>query len=730
MLMRASVAALLLFFVGLAGCSHFQSERLSFSPRSGDVRYFHVSESMLFWATDGFPGTEVEYNLSSLVKAEVTAVDDGISELNSRSLSSLLLKNGHILFTTDKDPAFSESLTAMKDLLTSGVVERIDDHGQVVQARFGNQDAVAKLDGKVHETALVRRGLSIMAAWHPRMPQQSLKIGMAWQVPPLVEGGLELPELRYEVSHLDEDTVTLKFQSAGTDSGVVADDSGRGFQEVRAERVKGYLELERHSGWPRRASIVAHRKLGNDGDTAWVSSQMSLEQGGLKPSSNRNLVHSNAAFALYHDRTRTSDPWFESEYLPPFGERTVEESFDRLARTLLWFGTDVVDQQLGLSFQVSASGFSSVLFHLPEAVRLLDSGGKPVVDEVAVDPRFLMGSWYSVADGIDPPLVPFLTDGLSQAQLDSIDRVEVDLPVTVPDQLHTLRLSAGDSVKPVGDSGITIAVDEWAPEQVILRVTRPEGYLPDAFPLIKPLPLTGEGEPLPLFYTRESHSLFEPLRAKMAAEFTEQELMWKQSEFAGEALLLIEGLPMAERYGDLIYSVKAPAGESIEAIEVNLYTTRDEVRTFSAPKALSTLKGGKVVGERFLTYSDVRDVEFAPLNLSDVTGQDAAVDWPNVVMTTAVPAESGEVRQVDANTVEVSEALFSDLEWVRAAHGVNGLPLIAYAEDGSALKPLTEGVFGAMPDALKLDGRKLRFWGEVARVHYPVRVEDKLDQAP
>ena len=278
MLMRASVAALLLFFICLAGCSHFQSERLSFNPRSGDVRYFHVSESMLFWSSDGFPGTEVEYNLSSLVKAEVTAVDDGISELNSRSLSSLFLKNGYILFAT----------------------------------------------GKVHEMALVRRGLSIMAAWQPRMPRQSLKVGMAWQVPPLVEGGLALPELRYEVSHLDETTVTLKFQSAGTDSGVVADDSGRGRHEIRTERVKGYLELERHSGWPRRASVVAHRKLGSRGDTARVSSQMSLEQGGIKPSSNRGLVHSNAALALYHHRTRTSDPWFESEYLPPFGKERLK----------------------------------------------------------------------------------------------------------------------------------------------------------------------------------------------------------------------------------------------------------------------------------------------------------------------------------------------------------------------------------------------------------------------
>ena len=730
MYMRVWFTALLLFVVGLAGCSHFQGERLSFSPRPGDVRYFHVSESMLFWATDGFPGTEVEYHLSSLLEAEVTSFDGGVSELSSRSLSSTFSKNGHVLFTSEKDPLFSESLAAMNDLLKSGVVERIDANGQIAQVRLGNPDAVAKLHGKAHEMALVRRGLSTMAAFQPRLPEQNLEVGLVWQTPPLVEDGVALPALCFEVSHLDEIAVTLKFRTVETDSGAVADrpeQSGRGPQ---ATRVEGFLELERHSGWPRRASVVSHRKLDNDGGSAWVSNQYALEQGGIEPSANRDRVYSNAAMALYHDRTRTSDTWFESEYLPPFGEKPVEESFDRLARTLLWFGTDVVEQQLGLSFQVRASGFSTVLFHLPEAVRLLDSSGNPVVDEVSVDPRFLMGSWYSVAEGIDPPLIPFLTDGLSPAQLDSIERVEVDLPVTAPDQLYSIKLSANDTLQAVGDSGISIAVDEWSSEGVVLRVTRPEGYLPDAFPLIRPMPVTAEGTPLPLFHTRKSHSLFEPLRAKMAAEFSEDELMWKQSEFSMEVLQQINALPMAERYGDLIYSLKVPAGESIEAVEVNLYTTRDEVRTFSAPNALSTLKGGKVVGERFLTYSDFEGVEFAPLSLSDGTRQGTEADWPDVVMTTTTPGELSEVRRVDANTVEMSEALLSDLEWVRAVHVVNGLPLIAYAEDGSALKPLTEGVFGAVSGALKPDGRKLRFWGEVARVRYPVRVIDKLDQAP
>ncbi|WP_226595748.1 hypothetical protein [Marinobacter nauticus] len=719
--MRAIYVAFLFAIALSSGCTP-GPESLVFQPEPGDVRYFNVNESVMIQARGGFPGTERYYHLSSIVKAEATPGDKDSSEVRSNSLSSTFAKDGRVLFTKQEPPAFSESLAAMNDLLHSGIIEHIDWSGQVRDATFNNTQALAALDGKALESALIRRSLSVIAAYQPRLPDQPSQVGMSWRAEPLVSGGLSLPALRYEVSHQTADTVTLKFRMDERDEGPSDELSPQNGHELKAIKFEGFVELERESGWPRRAHVLAHRELDDSGGKVILSQNYTLEQSGIRPGSNRDMVHLNASSALYHDRTRISDPWFRFEYVPPFGEKTVEESFDLMKRTLLWFGTEAKQGPVGLDFQQQVSKFSSVLFHYPASVRLLDAQGSPVTYVAVVNPTFWRRSWYLNDEETKPSTIPFISEEFSTEQLNSIASVEIDLPVTVPDELYTVTLAPTDKLVEIENSGLTITVDEWSSGRVLLRVSRAEGFLPDALPPISAMPVTQSGEPLPIFYTRKSHSLFEPIRKPLAEQFADRELMWKQSEFAAAVVQHVESLPIAERYGDLIYDLKAPEGEAIKAVEVNLYSTRDETRTFSAPNAQPTLKGGEVTRERFLTYSDFWDYDFAVADLNVASAGSAQAKEPAIEMYIVQPGTEGELVRIDPNTVEVSEQLYRELDAWRAEHQLPGLPIVAYTADGLALKPLSSGVFGAADPTGKPDNRRLRFWGEVAEVHYPVLV--------
>src|SRR5690606_4943408 len=58
------------------------------------------------------------------------------------------------------------------------------------------------------------------------------------------------------------------------------------------------------------------------------------------------------------------------------------------------------------------------------------------------------------------------------------------------------------------------------------------------------------------------------------------------------------------------------------------------------------------------------------------------------------------------------------------------LPFMAFGNDGLALEPLTDGVYGHFSMDDQTVGRRFRFWGDVAEVRYPARAHRESIMLP
>src|SRR5690606_40507607 len=65
---------------------------------------------------------------------------------------------------------------------------------------------------------MLHRGLSISAPYLVDLAGSKPHTGASWTTPPQQVAGVTMPELRYEVSYVDEDSVTLKFRTREGDA--------------------------------------------------------------------------------------------------------------------------------------------------------------------------------------------------------------------------------------------------------------------------------------------------------------------------------------------------------------------------------------------------------------------------------------------------------------------------------------------------------------------------------
>lgn len=793
--MRMFVAVALLLSLGLAGMFWFTGDSLAFKPKPGDSRHFILEQTAELQTPSGFRREPTRVRMESLLRSDVLAVDKDVVELQSRSLHTQLWEQDRLGLDTEQIPEYSDRLQSMAALLKAGIVERVASDGQVLETNYVNEAALAELteDSRLPEPVrdMLSRDLSVMHAYQPTFPSGKPRVGLSWQVPARDMGGQSLPAVQYEISHVNDDTVSLKFRSVTTE----------GATDTAAVEVEGFMELERLTGWPRRAAARISGVFEYADEHLELKSTMTLTQAGIEPRFNAGQAWYRALGALDSRVVDSSDPEFETYYLPPFGLATPEESFEQLERSLLWFGNEEVDGRLGLDFQIEHYHFAAVEFEPASAVRLLDAEGEPVIDSVPRDPRYTL---YSI-DSADHRRVPFLASELTREQLDAISSVEVDATVTIPGELHSFVLTPETPSRHIESLGLTLSVESWDPDGLLVRAHEPGGSLPTSFPLIGAYPVNAGGDFLPMFSLRLTHTAIEPLRNAFLETSDEGDHWARAEQFAHSATDTLITSPMEERYGDWIYELGAEGVQPIEGVRVYVYDREVGQRTFIAPSALPTLDGGPVVGERTLEQYREPVLEFSPFELDEVVLQGArqnrlsAVvpgegagrcdisvagepmyqgspvsfsaeqsygtsqllfasgaynDQPGRELVTAhglkyfydleidvnvdcitkvvlhrgpVP-DNGQLFRVDPSTLRLSKSQHQTLKQIQHRFNLRELPLIAYNRDGKVLEPLSPAYSGNPSEGWDGDGMDLRFWGEIAEVRYPVRMEREAKQ--
>jgi len=626
--MRKFVAIALLLSLGAAGIFWYAGDSLAFKPEPGDTRLFILEQSTELQLPGVFQREPTRIRMESLLRSDVLAINDGVVKLQSRALHAQLWEQDRLSLDTEQIPEHNDRLQAVAALMKAGVVEQVTSDGRVLEMAYVNDAALAEikegsgLPGPILD--VLQRDLSFMNTYQPTFPLGRPRVGLSWQTPARDMGGLELPAVQFEVNQVDEESVHLKFWSIGEGASAGAD--------AVAFKIKGFMELERQTGWPRRAAASFSGFFEHGGERLSVQNTMTLTQANIEPRFDADHAWFRAFSAFDSWAVDTADSEFATNFLPPFGAATPEESFEQLEKTLLWFGTNEVDGQVGLDFQAKYFHFATVEFGPASAVRLLNSKGEPVVDPVPLDPRYVLHS----SSNINRRKVPFVASQLTSGQLDAIDSVEVDAKVTVPGELHSLVLTPAAPSQMIESLGLTVWVDDWRSDELQVRVHEHGGSLPTVDPLIGVYPLDADQDFLPMFTLRMTHTVLEPFRRDFLESSRGGNDQNEAMQFASLATDQLLMMPMEERYGDWIFELKAEGHQAIESVQVHLYDRKTEQRTFVAPSSLPTLKGGPVVGERTLSEYQYPVLEFASLELDDVTLEGVQQNWLNVV----VPADS------------------------------------------------------------------------------------------
>lgn len=641
MTMRSLVAFSFVLVLGVAGYFWFSKSTLAFSPDVGDVRYFSFQQTTDIVAPGPYGRNRSRMELSSLLRNEVLSAAGGVTRLESRAAQAVVRQDDQIVLDTDNVPEFSERKQLLVKLLKAGVVDQVARDGRVLESAYGDQEVLDTLIADRYLPEILRltlqRDISVLSTYQPAFPEGELKVGARWQTETREVAGERLPALQYEISHMDEQSVTLKFRSMDEPDS----EQGRSGKSP-VYTASGYLQVERSTGWPLRAYSEVAATLTAEGQEVEVSTIARLEQAGIEPAMNFETLKFRAGSALQGFGIDTASPEFTTYYLPPFGPFTAEESLERLDKSMLWFGSEYLDGHAGLEVDLGLEELGLLDFHPVSAVRLLDSDGQELGKEITVDKRYRVQDALVNQSEAPATRYPFLLDGLSDEQLQAIDRLELEVPVTLPDQLITVPFQPGDTEKFVEELGLTLTVDEWGPDRFLLRLSRPEGYLPGDYPLLSTIPLSAEGKPLAGFKMRLTHELFEGPREQYLEEGASTDFWDALELFGAMQARRIMAMPPHEQYGDMWHDVSAPEGHPIEAVMVYLYTTKKDTRTFVAPSAVETLKGGAVVGERTLDAYYTPKLEFTPLNIEDVVLQGVEAGWLNVA------APEGEVNRCDA----------------------------------------------------------------------------------
>src|SRR5690554_2426919 len=550
-------------------------EALLFNPPVGDVRYFAVDQTTEI----GVSGRGGSVNrMISVLRSEVLDVDAGIVELRSGAVKVVERRRGRTLVDSESGEPQSKGEKLLVDFLRSGVVEQVSVHGVLKDSTYQNPDALKSINDRPEALqTLLLRSLSGFPWYSGQFPNEDLVIGLTWQTGDQQWDGAILQGTLFEVTQLDNQTVTLEFTPVGEQNQPASTQS-----ITNSFSVSGYLQLERATGWPRQASVHISTVEKHKGTTFQITSRLKIRQTDVDPGPDAERLLAMAGVSMQARPVNTSNVAFNAYFAPPFGRVPAETSLDEIQRTLLWFGTEPVDYRygraVGVESKLNSSNLQTATIHPLTGVRLLGADGEPVVENTIPNPDFRVLK-PSVGGKAASARMPFLRLGMTDEQLRSIDVIEFDAPVTVPDQEYSVLFDKQDNAIELENAGLKLIIEEWGAEVVRIRVSETGGTPPGARPMIMGYPVDESGEPLPQFGLRMTHSAFESIMGAM-----------KNPPRGGKAMAaaLVQGLdamPPHEKNGDFIFEFSPTSAPLPERFRFNYMSTRTKDMTFIAPAA-------------------------------------------------------------------------------------------------------------------------------------------------
>ena len=584
----ALICALILAVAGYFWFSEtppaINKEALLFNPPVGDVRYFAVDQTTEI----GVSGRGGSVNrMTSVLRSEVLGADAGLVELQSGALKVAERGRGRTLVDTESGEPQSSGEKLLADFLRSGVVEQVSVHGVIKESTYQNPDALKSISDRpeVLQTLLLR-SLSIFP-WYPgQFPNEDLAIGLSWQTENQEWSGATLQGMRFEVTQLNSQTVTLEFAPVGEQDLPADEDS-----TPNSFSAAGYLELERATGWPRQASVQISTEEEHQGVTFQITSRLKVRQSEVDPGPDTDRLLSMAKISMQARPIDTSNTVFNDYFTPPFSPEPVETSLNEIQRTLLWFGTEPVDSRygraVGVESKLNSSNLQTATIHPVNSVRLLDADGEPVVENTMPNPDFRVLK-PSIGGNAASARMPFLRMGLTDEQLRSIDVIEFDAQVTVPDQEYSVLLDKKDKAIELENAGLKLIIEEWGAEVVRIRVSETGGTPPGARPMIMGYPVDESGEPVAQFGLRMTHSAFETVLGAMKNPPRGAKAM------AAELMQGLDAMPPHERNGDFIFEFSRTSAPLPDRFRFNYMSTRTKAMTFIAPAARKNTVGDDV----------------------------------------------------------------------------------------------------------------------------------------
>ena len=584
----ALVCALILAVAGYFWFSEtppaINKEALLFNPPVGDVRYFAVDQTTEI----GVSGRGGSVNrMTSVLRSEVLGVEAGMVELKSAAVKVVERGRGRTLVDTESGEPQSSGEKLLVDFLRSGVVERLSVNGVLKESTYQNPDALKSISDRpeVLQTLLLR-SLSVFP-WYPgQFPNEDLAIGLSWQTGNQEWSGATLQGMQFEVTRLDSQTVTLEFAPVGEQDLPADEDS-----TPNSFSAAGYLELERATGWPRQASVQISTEEEHQGVTFQITSRLKVRQSEVDPGPDTDRLLSMAKISMQARPIDTSNTVFNDYFTPPFSPEPVETSLNEIQRTLLWFGTEPVDSRygraVGVESKLNSSNLQTATIHPVNRVRLLDADGEPVVENTIPNPDFRVLK-PSIGGNAASARMPFLRMGLTDEQLRSIDVIEFDAQVTVPDQEYSVLLDKKDKAIELENAGLKLIIEEWGAEVVRIRVSETGGTPPGARPMIMGYPVDESGEPVAQFGLRMTHSAFESVLGAMKNPPRGAKAM------AAELMQGLDAMPPHERNGDFIFEFSRTSAPLPDRFRFNYMSTRTKAMTFIAPAARKNTVGDDV----------------------------------------------------------------------------------------------------------------------------------------
>lgn len=701
-----------------------ESNGLRFSPEIGEEQYFNLDLTMKIRTAGGAASTR--YKISGVLHTKVAGKD-----------------------STDKT-------------LESSLLE-------VEQFSADDADTVSDLPDASNEAGIVRYLLSqtsgVIRLPGAKIPETELRPEHGLHIASQRIGELLLPAAEYAVSHRNDEIITVKLKPAG-----------------------GYLQLDHRTGWPLRGRIRTETTTTHRHEPITLETSIEFEQAGAEELVAPYHLFTNAGDALYSGPGSTYLPELEVPGAEAFEDYpTPEETLEKLESSTVWHGLGESGDTRGLHADLEFGASEAIEFHALESVKLIGADGKPVAENVSVNPRFAVENLAPSILSQGPTKVPFLHHGLTEDQLKAIDSIEMVMPVTVVDKRITIALQPGETRKEIGNGGLTLEVDQWTKDRFRLRIRSVNGFLPSQRPFIKTIPVGTDGKPVDDFDFRATHDLFKAHRSPDLPNVTERlgsDETLLHAKAITESLLSI---PPPERYGDWWHEIYVSGQDSIESVKVYLYTTETDVRTLVAPSASPAEEDGKLVGERTIDEDALPDFSFPELKVQDLSINGVEDNILNislpgndyercqlspgtnsryresslafslekyfeprgfnlvtqnrdkrfydfslnleinciteVVMKKAPPEDLPGIEIIDRNTIRLDQPAYQRLEEVRKGFDLPMLPLLAYNSSGAALSPLTQEHSGGLENSGDQWSGHLRFWGKVAQVRYPVSVK-------